>query len=310
MAKPLAVLIVEDSESDAQLIVRLLTKAGYTVTSKRVETDEQLRVALDKQAWEVLISDYSLPELDGLTALELLQETGLDLPFVVVSGTMGEETAVAMMRAGAHDYLLKGNLARLVPVVERELKQAEVRRKRRQAESALSKSEEKFREVFESANVGKSITLPTGEISVNNAFAEWLGYSREELANKTWQELTPPEEIESIQAILAPLLCGEKDTARFEKRYIHKNGPFIWADVSTALRRCEDSKPLYFITTVVDITARKQGEEALRNKIDELQRFQRLTVGRELKMIELKKEINSLLKQAGEPAKYRIDADL
>ncbi|MHB9004532.1 MAG: PAS domain S-box protein, partial [Coriobacteriia bacterium] len=215
-----------------------------------------------------------------------------------------------MMRAGAHDYLLKGNLARLVPVVERELKQAEVRRKRRQAESALSKSEEKFREVFESANVGKSITLLTGEISVNNAFAEWLGYSREELVKKTWQELTPPEEIGSIQTILAPLLSGEKDTARFEKRYIHKNGSFIWADVSTALRRGEDSNPLYFITTVVDITARKQGEEALRHKIDELQRFQRLTVGRELKMIELKKEVNKLLIQTGEPAKYRIDADL
>src|SRR4051812_32757718 len=113
MAKSLAVLIVEDSESDAQLLVRLLEKAGYQITFELVETAAQMHAALQKRAWEIVISDYSMPQFDGPAALTLLQEAEMDIPFITVSGTMGEETAVAMMRAGAHDYLMKGNLTRL-----------------------------------------------------------------------------------------------------------------------------------------------------------------------------------------------------
>jgi PAS domain S-box-containing protein len=135
---------------------------------------------------------------------------------------------------------------------------------RKRAEEELRAEQDKFKSVFEAANVGKSITLPHGKISVNNAFADMLGYSPEELADKTWQELTPPEEIATIEALLAPLLKGEKEAVRFEKRYIHKNGSYIWADVSVAIRRSKDGKPLYFITTIVDITERKLLEEELR----------------------------------------------
>lgn len=137
--------------------------------------------------------------------------------------------------------------------------------KRKRAEEALQESEDKFKYVFESANVGKSITLPTGEINVNKAFADMLGYSREELRNKTWQELTPPDEIETIQKILGPLLIGEQDSVRFDKRYIHKNGSHIWADLSVAIRRDSGGKPLHFITTIVDITKRKRAEEKLQS---------------------------------------------
>lgn len=135
--------------------------------------------------------------------------------------------------------------------------------KRMHAEQALRESEEKFKHEFESANVGKSITLTTGELYVNKAFADLLGYSREELTKKTWQELTPPEDIELIQEILATLLNGEKNSARFNKRYLHSNGSLVWADVSTVIRRGEDSHPLYFITTLVDITERKRTEDLL-----------------------------------------------
>jgi PAS domain S-box-containing protein len=131
---------------------------------------------------------------------------------------------------------------------------------RKQAEQELQASEEKFRYVFESANVGKSITSPTGEISVNKTFAEMLGYSQEELARQTWQMLTPPEDIEPIQAKLDLLLKGEKDTTRFDKRYIHKDGSYVWADVSAAIRRDDEGNPLYFITTIINITKRKQAE--------------------------------------------------
>ena len=131
----------------------------------------------------------------------------------------------------------------------------------KKAEQALRVSEDKFKHVFESANVGKSITLPTGEINVNKAFCDMLGYAEGELRNKTWQQLTPPEEVGTIQEILDRLLKGDKDSARFNKRYVHKNGSYIWGDVSVVIRRDHEGKPLHFISTIVDITDRKHAEE-------------------------------------------------
>ncbi len=132
---------------------------------------------------------------------------------------------------------------------------------RKLSEQRLLLEEEKFKNVFESANVGKSITHPSGEIHVNKAFCEMLGYNPDELQKKKWQEITPEDEIESIQNELEPLLKGTKKSARFNKRYLHKNGSFIWADVSVVLQLDADLKPLYFITTVIDITKRKLAEE-------------------------------------------------
>ena len=135
---------------------------------------------------------------------------------------------------------------------------------RKQTGRMLQESEDLFRHVFEAANVGKSITLPAGEISVNKAFAEMLGYSKEELAHKTWQDLTPPDEVETIQRRLASLLNGEQDSARFSKRYIHKNGSHVWGDVSVAILRDAEGRTVHFITTIVDITERIQTEEKLK----------------------------------------------
>jgi len=134
---------------------------------------------------------------------------------------------------------------------------------RKQGEEALRESESKFKHVFEAANVGKSITMPTGEIHVNQAFCDWLGYTPEELSEKKWQDITPANDIEAIQQLLEPLLKGDRDSARFDKRYIHKNGTTVWADVSVAMRRDLAGKPLHFITTIVDISERKQAEEKL-----------------------------------------------
>ena len=137
MTTALAVLMVEDSDSDAQLIVRALKKAGYDVVSERVETPAQMRSALAQRPWNVVISDYNLPQFDGRAALTLLQATGQDIPFIVVSGAIGEESAAEIMKAGAHDYVSKGRLARLIPAVERELAQAEIRQERKQTDESL-----------------------------------------------------------------------------------------------------------------------------------------------------------------------------
>jgi PAS domain S-box-containing protein len=135
---------------------------------------------------------------------------------------------------------------------------------RAEADALLRESEARFRNVFESANVGKSITMPNGRVHVNAAFAAMLGYAREELDAATWQQLTPPDEIASVQAELAPLLGGARSSARFQKQYVHKDGSSVWADVSTTLQRAADGTPKYFITTIVDITDRVHGELALR----------------------------------------------
>src|ERR1700722_7458780 len=144
MGEVLRVLHVEDSPSDASLTERALTKAGYTVCSERVMNAEEMRAALAKQPWDIIIADYRLPEFDAPSALSLLHESGCDIPFIVVSGAMGDELAVAIMRSGAHDYLLKNDMARLGPAVEREIGDARTRRGREQAERALNESEERF----------------------------------------------------------------------------------------------------------------------------------------------------------------------
>jgi hypothetical protein len=137
MSKPLALLLVEDSESDAQLMVRLLENAGYEVHAERVETAPRLAAALQEQAWDVILADYHLPQFDAPSALAVVRDTGLDIPFIVVSGAVGEDRAVAVMKSGAHDYVMKTNLQRLVPAVEREIQEAAVRRERQLADRAL-----------------------------------------------------------------------------------------------------------------------------------------------------------------------------
>jgi signal transduction histidine kinase/DNA-binding response OmpR family regulator len=134
MSRPLRVLLVEDSERDAALMVQALRRAGYAPAVERVETPEAMLAALDRQAWDVVLADYTLPRFDALAALALLKTCGLDLPFLIVSDNIGEETAVAAMKAGAHDYLMKGHLTRLVPAIERELREAESRRVHRRVE--------------------------------------------------------------------------------------------------------------------------------------------------------------------------------
>jgi len=142
MSIPIRVLIVEDSEDDAVLMLLELRRNGYEPTSERVESAEAMSAALDRQTWDLIFSDYAMPRFSMSTALTMMQEKGLDLPFIVVSGAIGEEAAVAAMRAGAHDYVMKGNIARLAPVVERELRETEMRRERKRVEEELKAAQE------------------------------------------------------------------------------------------------------------------------------------------------------------------------
>lgn len=139
MSIPLRLLLVEDSEDDAMLLLRELRRGGYVPTFERVATATAMLNALSRE-WELIICDYCMPEFNAPVALKLLQETGLDLPFIIVSATIGEDVAVAAMKAGAHDYIIKDNLTRLVPAIERELREAKVRLARKQAEEQIKAS--------------------------------------------------------------------------------------------------------------------------------------------------------------------------
>ncbi len=145
MGRPLRVLIVEDMEDDELLLLLRLKQGGYDVTSTRVETGEDFVAALKQREWDIVIADYHLPGFDAPTALRLLQGQGIDLPFLIMSGAVGEQAAVEAMKAGAHDYIMKDSPARLIPAIDRELREAQIRRERRKAEHELKESYERIR---------------------------------------------------------------------------------------------------------------------------------------------------------------------
>ncbi|MDC4206962.1 MAG: response regulator (plasmid) [Candidatus Manganitrophus sp.] len=145
MRKSLHVLVVEDSEDDTLLIVNELQQIGYDLSYKRVETPKAMDDALCQAGWDLIVSDYFMPRFSAPEALKLVKKAGLEIPFIIITGSVGEDIAVAAMKAGAHDYLMKDNLARLCPAIERELKEAESRRERKRAEEALKESREQLR---------------------------------------------------------------------------------------------------------------------------------------------------------------------
>ncbi|MFA5073001.1 MAG: ATP-binding protein [Nitrospirota bacterium] len=182
MKKQLRTLIIEDSEDDSLLLVRELQRGGYELFFQRVQTREEMQAALKEHAWDIVISDYIMPQFTGIDALEILQESGLDLPFIIVSGNIGEDTAVQAMKAGAHDYLLKGNLTRLLPAVERELRDVEVRRARKSAEEERSL----LIAAIESSADGIVVTNSQGTILyVNAGFEQITGFSKADVLGKT-----------------------------------------------------------------------------------------------------------------------------
>ncbi|HSL30086.1 MAG TPA: PAS domain S-box protein, partial [Anaerolineales bacterium] len=143
---------------------------------------------------------------------------------------------------------------------------------RKLAEEAIRESEDKFRYLFDHSIIGKSITFPDGTMDVNDAFCAMIGYPKSDLKSKNWREITHPDDVRASEEAIAPLLAREADSTRFTKRYLHSNGSIVWADVNTVLRRDPDGKPVYFLTALLDITERKEAEEALQRLTEDLRR--------------------------------------
>jgi DNA-binding NtrC family response regulator len=170
MKTPLNVLIIEDSEDDSFLIKRELQRGGYEVLIHRVDTVSGMNSALSSRSWDIVISDYNLPGFDGLHALKIFKSFGLDMPFLLISGAVGEDIAVDAMKAGAHDYIKKDNLSRLVPAVTRELREVQVRKERLQVIEMLDASETRYRTLVENIPIGVYRCKPgyPGQIEMAN----------------------------------------------------------------------------------------------------------------------------------------------
>jgi PAS domain S-box-containing protein len=264
MSEILRVLLVEDSEDDAMLILRELRREGREVVFKRVETRQDMTAALKQDEWDIVLSDYAMPKFSGIDALGVFKEKGLDIPFIVVSGTIGELTAVSMMKAGVHDYLIKNSLARLAPAVERELRDAEIRRQRRQAEDELRSKEILFRTIVEAA---PSMLLIINNEHKKNIYVSpncinFTGYSQEELTNNYIWWVHEDDKDSSLAAI-ARAMQGSV-IRNHEYKAVRKDGEIWFASVSTQPYHNKDGAIEGFVSQIIDITERKKADNELR----------------------------------------------
>ncbi len=265
--KPLRVLIVEDVEDDAILIVRQLRKGGFATTYERVETAAAMRAAVARQDWDLVIADYTLPQFNARAALRVLQDLGIDLPFIIVSGNIGEEIAVSAMKAGAHDYMLKENLTRLAPAVERELREAHIRRERREALAQVEESEQRLGAILSQVAVGIVQTSLDGRLlSVNQRFCEIVGRTREEILGLLTHDLSHPDDVSATSGLFARVAAGERDFVT-ETRYLRPDGSHVWVNSTLAVVMDRHARPSYTVAVVQDVTDRKRAEEELREAV-------------------------------------------
>lgn len=223
MEKALKLLLVEDSGPDAELIVHELRRQGFAPAWERVDTAAAMREALERQAWQVIIADYSLPNFSGAAALELYKQHGLDIPFLCVSGLIGEEQAVAMMRAGAHDYVMKLNLHRLGAAIQRELDSAEQRaelRRQQVAKFYLAAIVENSHDAIIAKNLDGTV------VSWNHAAELIYGYSAAEMVGQPINSIIPPGREAELAEILQKLRADEQ-IENYETFRMRKDGTVI-----------------------------------------------------------------------------------
>lgn len=254
----LRVLLVEDSEDDADLLLRELRRGGRELEHLRVDTPEALEAALQRQDWDVILADFSMPRFSGTDALHRVRARGLEVPFIFVSGTIGEDTAVQAMKSGAQDYIMKGNLKRVLPAVERELAEARMRRERREAERMLRK----LSRVVEQSAESVFITDPNGRIEyVNPAFEHLTGYLNEEAYGRTPALLKSGRHGHELYSRLwDTVLAGGvfRDTL-INRR---KDGGLFYEEKIIAALKDEQGNISHFVSTGRDITERVQTEAA------------------------------------------------
>lgn len=289
------ILAIDDFPDNLTSIKALITEA-FPMAEVFLAGDGKKGIELANTILpDIILLDVIMPVIDGYEVCSMIKGNSRlsDIPVVFLTALKGEsENRIKALEVGADAFLAKpideveliAQLRAMIKIRNSNLKNRDEKawlemlvnsrtraledelKERKKAEKKIRISEEKFRYVFEAANVGKSITLLNGEMDVNQAFCDMLGYQKEELQHKTWMDLTPYNEIPVINQKLEPLVKGEIKSVRFNKSYIHKNGTPIWCDISVVMHRDENGVPLNFITTVIDITERVKAIEALRER--------------------------------------------
>jgi PAS domain S-box-containing protein len=276
--KELRILIVEDSAVDAELMELQLINDGYAPRLLRVETGPEMQAALESDDWDLVLSDFSMPRFSGLQALDVLKGTGEDIPFILISGSAGEEVAVKAMKSGAHDFFVKGKLALLSSAIERELREADVRsmaRKQRReneaqqkvAEEQLREAHARLREVLDhSPAVLYALSVEGDQILPRYAsdnITRLLGYPvSETLTQEWWYEQLHPDDHERAELSLVEALTD--GASRTEYRIKHKDGTYRWIDDNRRVVRDQTGKPVELVGAWQDVTERKQAQDELR----------------------------------------------
>ena len=286
------VLLVEDSENDAMLLLRELRRGGYKPLSQRVCIPEDMQEALraadaTDEPFQVVISDYYMPRFSAPDALRLLRDLGYDIPFIVVSGKIGEDAAVGIMKAGANDYLTKENMSRLCPAIGRELREAEVRRDRERAEKELVRSEDRFRHLVEQIPAVTYVQEPIDSDTpkaityMSPQYEAMLGYppEKEILNEEHWLRVLHPDDRERV-------LAEEQRTDqtgepyRIEYRQIASDGRVVWVRDEATLIKDEEGNSLYWLGVQYDITEQKRTEEEFRKSEERFRAtFEQAAVG-------------------------------
>lgn len=290
---PIRILFVEDLPSDMELAERELRKEEIQFTSIRVETKEEFMKALEEFRPDLIISDYALPEFDGMQALKLTKKYDATIPFVVLTGSMNEDTAVACMKAGATDYVIKERMTRLPFAVQEAIEQKKARLVKAEAEEELKREKAYFEQLFEGAPEAIVIGDIKGRIlHVNAEFTRLFGHTQEEAAGRLIDELIVPEDIQN-EAVFITNRAAKGQRIALETVRQNKDGRTF--NVSLLCQPIiTDNKMVGVYGIYRDITKRKNAEEEIKNRIKELEEFYQMAVGRELRMKELKDQMEDM----------------
>jgi PAS domain S-box-containing protein len=266
MPQPLKVLIAEDNPADAELIVRELRRAGFEPDWQRVDSEAEFLARLH-EGFDLVLSDYAMPQFSGLTALELLKRSGLEVPFIIVSGTIGEDLAAAVMKVGAADYLLKDRLARLGAAVTHALGESRLRREKRKADEALRLAHGQLRQLLEQSPAVLYVLKLDGDKVVPHLVSEnitaLLGFTVSETMSYEWwlTQLHPDDRALAVQGVADTIAAG---ASRTEYRLRHKEGHYCWVDDARRLICNAAGAPVELIGVWTDITERRRAEDIMR----------------------------------------------
>jgi PAS domain S-box-containing protein len=261
MKSPLHILHLEDDPNDTALVQASLEAGGIACAITCVQTRNDFVAALERGGIDLILSDFALPAFDGLSALEITRAKYPSLPFIILSGTMGEEQAIESLKSGATDYVLKERPARLAPAVRRAMNEVEERAEKRRTEEVLDQTAQRLRIVFSESILGISLVGVDGRpVLANTALQKMLGYTGDELNRMSFADFTHPEDRAADVELYQQMIRGERESYQIEKRYIRKDGREMWGRLSVSLAQRVAGHPAFAIGMVEDITERRNLE--------------------------------------------------